>query len=98
MAKNNTQQTEEIGKVPRITQEIAYQADFEIHCTDQNIKKTDGHEPNDNKQNLQREREHNSQQQQKNTEGINQPRSWEICTKTTNAPNKKRNQYKATQN
>lgn len=56
MAKNKTQQTEEMDKVLRITQEMTYQANFEMYCTNQNIKKTDGHEPNDNKQNLQRER------------------------------------------
>lgn len=38
----------------------------QIYWTNQYIKKTDGHEPNDNKQNLQKEQEHNSNNNKNN--------------------------------
>ena len=38
----------------------------------------DDHEPKDNKQNLEKEWKHNSNNNKINTDGINQTRSWEI--------------------
>ena len=61
---NKTQQTEEMDKVPRITQEMTYQADLDILYQPKH-KENGCHEPNDNKQNLQREREHNSNNNKK---------------------------------
>ena len=53
-----------MDKVPRITQEMTYQADLDILYQPKH-KENGCHEPNDNKQNLQREREPNSSNNKK---------------------------------